>query len=454
MSIPKKRLIVLLVLAALIHSIMFSAVVAHPERAIRRDSEDYIQFALSCLSGHGFSRQIERVYLPSAIRTPVYPLVIAFIYWLFGINNLALVLAQVLMSLLTVGLTYWLGRLVFSEAEAWIGALLFTLSSAPAVYSVFILSETLFAQLLILVLLSLVLYRQRKKTAWLVAAGILSGLAILCRPVAAYFPVLVVGLVWLAEPDNWRKLLVGVVAFLLAGALVVGPWVWRNMRQLGFPTISTISSYNLLFYNAVSLKADQEGVSQAQARADLQTQANAELTKRGGLKNEAIQTQFYNELGHQIILAHPVRYVVIHLENDLNNFLPDVTDFLELMGVTQGEKGTLSVLNQQGLTAAIEHYFAGRIWLIGLVLPWIALLGFIYLAGLLGAYVLTRRRDLFGLALMLFPVLYFTLLPGAPSNPRFRVPVMPYLCLLGGVGCIQLASWWMNKRINRKNGVH
>jgi 4-amino-4-deoxy-L-arabinose transferase-like glycosyltransferase len=454
MSIQAKRLLVLIVLAALIHSIMLSAVIAHPERAIRRDSEDYLQFALNYLSGHGFSRQLEQSYLPSAFRTPVYPLVIAFIYQLFGINNLALVLAQVLMSLLTVVLTYWLGLLLLSEIEAWIGALFIALSSAPAVYSVFILSETLFAMLLILVLLILVLYRQRKKTAWLAAAGIFSGLAILCRPVAAYFPVLVVGLIWLAEPGNWRKLLAGMMAFLIACALVVGPWIWRNMRQIGIPTISTISSYNLLFYNAVSLKADQDGLSQAQARAALQTQANAELAKRGGLENEAIQTQLYDEWGRQIILAHPLRYVVIHLENDLNNFLPDVTDFLELMGVTQGAKGTLSVLNQQGLLAAIEHYFGGRIWLIGLVLPWIALLGFIYLAGMLGVYVLARRKAWFGLALLFFPVLYYTLLPGAPSNPRFRVPVMPYLCLLGGIGCIQLTNWLSKKRFYRKKEVH
>lgn len=218
------------------------------------------------------------------------------------------------------------------------------------------------------------------------------------------------------------------------------------MHQLGIPVISTISSYNLLFYNAVSLKADLEGVSQAHARSDLQTQVNAELAKRDGLENETIQTRLFDKWGWQIILAHPLRYAVIHLENDLNNFLPDVTDFFELMGVTQGAKGTLSVLNQQGIVAAIGHYFEGRIWLIGLTLPWIVLLGVIYLAGIVGVLVLLRRKDWFGLSLLILPVLYYMLLPGAPSNPRFRVPVMPYLCLLGGIGCIRLAGWMQKKR--------
>jgi 4-amino-4-deoxy-L-arabinose transferase-like glycosyltransferase len=436
---------------------MLWAVVQHPERAIRRDSDGYIQVAVNILAGRGFSQQNEPPFSPSAIRAPVFPLVIAAIYQLFGTSNLAVVLAQVLMSLLTVALTYWLGLRVFSETEAWVGALLFTLSSAPAVYAVFILSETLFALLLVVALLCIVLYRERKRTSWLVVAGIFSGLASLCRPVAAYFPVLVVGLVWLAKPKNWHRFLTGIIAFLFACSLVVGPWVWRNMRQLGIPAISTISSYNLLFYNAVSLKADQAGVSQAEARATLQSQVDAELARRGGLENETIQTKLYNEWGWQIILAHPLRYTVIHLENDLNNFLPDVTDFLELMGVTQGAKGTLSVLNQQGIVAAIEHYFEGRIWLIGLVLPWIALLGLIYLGDIVGIYVLSRRKDWFGLALLMLPVLYYMLLPGAPSNQRFRVPVMPYLCLLGGIGCIQLAGWFSRIRtsvITTHSGNH
>jgi hypothetical protein len=108
MSLRAKRLLFLLILAALIHSIMFAAVLQYPERAIRRDSEDYIQVARNFLAGHGFSRQVAPPYFPSATRTPIFPVFIAFIYQVFGNNNLALVLAQILISLSTVGLTYWL----------------------------------------------------------------------------------------------------------------------------------------------------------------------------------------------------------------------------------------------------------------------------------------------------------------------------------------------------------
>ena len=448
-----KRLLVLLILAGLLRAVMLWAVVQYPDRAIRRDSEEYILVARNLLAGHGISLQHNPPFTPTAFRTPVFPLMIAMIYKVFGINNIAVVLVQIVISLLTVGLTYWLGRLLFSESEAWSGALLFSLSSAPAVYAVFIWSETLFTLLLLLNLLCLVFYQERKSAGWLAAAALLAGLMILCRPVAVLFPALIIVLIWLAEPQKWRKALVRGAAFLIACGLTLSPWILRNMVQLGTPTISTISSNYLLFYNAASLVADQEGISQAQAYKELETRVGVELAALPGPITEAVQSKLYSDLGRRIILAHPFRFIFIHLKEDLNNFLPDVTDFLELMGVTQGAKGTLSVLNQYGLIAAIDHYFAGKTWLIAFVSPWIVLLGWIYLTDLSGIYTLIKRKHWFGLALLSLPVLYFMLMPGASSNPRFRVPVMPYLCLLGGVGCSQLAAWMNGVLKRRVKGV-
>lgn len=449
MSLHTKRLLVVLILAALVRGIMLWAVVQYPERMIRRDSDGYIQVAANLLAGHGFSQQNVPPYSPSAFRTPVFPMFIALLFVLFGKSNLIVAIAQVLITLLTVALTYWLGLKLLPENEAWIGALLYALSSGPATHSVFILTETLFALLLILVLSSVVLYRKDGQNRWLASAGLFTGLAMLCRPVAMLFPLVVFILIWLADPQNRQRAIKGMFVSLIICAIVVAPWIIRNFYQLGEPTLSTISSYYVLLYNAASINADQGGISQNDARSELQRLANEELARRGELGNEVGEAKLYDEWGWRIILAHPLRYAVIHLETDLNNFLPDVTDFLELMGVTQGAKGTLSVLNQQGIVAAIDHYFEGRIWLIGLVFPWIALLGLIYLGCVFGVYVLIKRKDWFGLALLLLPVLYYTLIPGPPSNPRFRVPVMPYLCLLAGIGCIQLAGWLITRRAHK-----
>jgi len=38
------------------------------------------------------------------------------------------------------------------------------------------------------------------------------------------------------------------------------------------------------------------------------------------------------------------------------------------------------------------------------------------------------------LAVLIFPIAYLLLIPGAPSNSRFRLPAMPEICLMAGIG--------------------
>ncbi len=140
------------------------------------------------------------------------------------------------------------------------------------------------------------------------------------------------------------------------------------------------------------------------------------------------------QLAWQIIRGQPVRYVYLHLKSDLNNFLPDVTDLTEILGLTVGGKGTLSILNQHGLSAAIQNYFGGNTWILWVFFPLIALLAFTYLADGVGVFSIIRKREWFVLAVLLLPVVYLMFVPGAASEPRFRVPAMPYFCLLAGWG--------------------
>ena len=131
---------------------------------------------------------------------------------------------------------------------------------------------------------------------------------------------------------------------------------------------------------------------------------------------------------------------VVHLRQDLNSLLPNTTELLELAGLTEGGKGTLSVLNRYGPVAAVRHYFAGREWALPVLIFTAALLLLTYVGGLAGVVTLARRGEWLTLLLLLWPVVYFLAVPGAPSHPRFRVPVMPYICLLAGVGLVYLWS--------------
>lgn len=439
MSSNLKMTLALILIALALRGAMALVVFPHSERLLHRDSGSYLRPALNMLEGHGFSQQEAPPFTPDASRTPVYPLFIALLYATLGRNILVIAGAQSLLSALTVGLVYLLGRKMLPEKEARLGGLLFACSLGAIVYSLYILTETLFVALLAAMTWAVVVYWKKRQTRWLIGAGLLAGLVVLCRPAGLFYPLGLALLIGLAHNGSRLQKALAGLAFLGAAGLVIAPWLARNDRAIGSPILSTISSENLLLYNAISLDADLRGIGQAEARAEMVERLEAELARQGGTDDQALRMRLCNEWGRRLIMAHPWRYLYLHLKNDLNNLLPNIAEFLELAGVTQGGKGTLSVLNQYGPWAAIRHYLGGQMWPLWLMAPSVLLLGATYLGALAGLVVLARRRAWFPFALLILPVLYFLLIPGPASHPRFRMPAEPSICLLAGIG---LATVW------------
>ncbi len=435
-----KSIVAISLLAFLVRMGMFALLIRHPERAYRRDTTSYVRPALNLLAGNGFSQRTEPPFVPDVCRTPAYPLFIAFLYQLFGRNVLFIAGVQVLVGTLTVTLTYALGRRLLSERAATTGGVLMALSLGSAVYCAFVLTETLFSFLLLGAVFCLLLYRRSGRVWAAIVGGLLSGASILCRPIALFYPLLAAPCVGVATRGRWLRRVLVTLAFLVATGAVVAPWIVRNYQLVGMPVLSSISHYNLLFYNAVALEANLRGEQESAVRSEMLAQVREELRQNEQV-DEGTRIAFYKRRGIEIILAHPLRYLIVHLRQDLNNLLPNVTEFLELAGLTEGNKGTLSVLNRYGPIAAMRHYFAGREWALPVLIPTSFLLFLVYLGAAVGLAMLWSQHKWFALCLLLLPTLYFLLIPGAPSHPRFRVPVMPYLCLLAGMGLSQLHTW-------------
>ena len=441
MSFLFRRALVIFLVALFFRVAMLVIVYEHPERMFVPDSYGYVQLAINILKGNGFSLEENPPYTPSGHRTPVYPLFIAWIYAVSGENPLGVAIVQVLISAITPVLAYFLGLRLFSERAAWWGGLLLAISLGPIVYSVFILTETLFTLLLSGAVLLMSIYRDQNKKGWIIGGGVLTGMAILCRPVAIFYPLTALFLVWLIHRGHCRQFLSASFNFLVGVTLVITPWIIRNTWSIGYPTLTTTAG-DVLFLYAVALEADLKEISYAQAQEDISRIWSEELLQRGEAHNETLGIRRYGALGAKMLLANPGRYLYIHLKNDLYSFLPNGTEFLELLGVTQGGKGTLSVLNQKGLRAALHNYFGKDLWLIWPMIPWFTLLGIIYIACVIGIVALLKQRQWFIFALLFLPVMFLLLIPGPLNNPpRFRVPAMPYVCLLAGAGLAAATSW-------------
>ena len=188
------------------------------------DSRSYFLPAHDLLSGLGFDLSIRR--------PPVYPAFLVAVIATLGEDLLAVALAQHLLGAFSAALVYLLGALTWGRLPGLLAALLTALDGTLLVAEHYVMPEALLTTLLLLTALTLTLALRRGSRPLFALAGLLLGLAILCKPVAqALLPVL--PLVVLASHRPWRRALLPCVLVLAGTAAVLLPWMARNWAVHG-----------------------------------------------------------------------------------------------------------------------------------------------------------------------------------------------------------------------------
>jgi hypothetical protein len=145
-----------------------------------------------------------------------------------------------------------------------------------------------------------------------------------------------------------------------------------------------------------------------------------------------------------MVMAHPFTYFSQHFDPMI--LLPDAPTFLEDVGVTVSDRGTMGVLKKDGLFAAVKHYFGENYILILLCLfPLLIPVTILYGTSLyqLGYDLVNWKKSYPELLIFLAFAEYYLFLPGAITAPRYQLPALPVLCTLGA------CTLW--KLIQRKN---
>lgn len=211
--------------------------------AIRADARDYVLYAYNLRNFGIYSRSDASLSphdpnvpptlpTPDAVRTPGYPLFLT----LFISSDIteqtvqSILLAQVILGLLTILLTFDLCRRFLPAPLALLAALLTALSPHLVTATVYLLTETLFCFLIVLCFWQLTRTVSKPSFGGFLIAGAILGAAALTRPAVQYFIILLA----LLLPAFWKP-----ARFRLAGALVLGfalaflPWTARNLYILG-----------------------------------------------------------------------------------------------------------------------------------------------------------------------------------------------------------------------------
>ena len=407
---PWKELVVVGSLALLLRLAAFAAADRPAQLFWFPDSVEYDQLAWNLVAYGAYSLEDSAPRTPDLTRTPVYPLFVAGCYRLAGHHPAVAVAVQIGLAVATILLLWIIGRRFFPAPAALAGAGFLAIDPLSLHYTILLLSETLFTLLFFGSLYCVLAYVRRPGWAWASATALLTGLTILCRPIAVLWPLaLLPGSLLLAwRGRSWRPL--GHFCLFAGGvAAVVGPWVLRNERVGGLAVLTTVPAINLYYHRAGVLVAEQQGIAVEEARLLL-----AKRLREAVARQHLTPRQEYHLMlgwGEEIVTAAPRQYLGAHLGAVARMFLRDPVR-APITGLSRSESYWL------------EMAFLMMVYGLGLV-------------GFVGGLCRPGRLRYLLLAAVLA---YFAVLSGPEAYDRFRVPVMPAITLLAGAGVAVLLA--------------
>lgn len=380
---------------------------------LTHDRDAYLGIARQIAAGHGYCSPGSTA--PTAFRPPLYPLLLAaagsILPW-----PAAVVTINVLGAVLLVAGVWLLADHLGLRRWRRFAGLLAAIDPLPVLYAGQPMTESLFSGLVAMWLASATRTSLGRRGD--VLAGILFGLAVLCRP--TLWPLAgLYGLAWI-----WRiggGIRAGSVqaaclrlpwTSVLTAALVVAPWALRNQVTFGVPLLTTThGGYTLLLANnpvfyrdVVSQPADTAwpGDSLHAWQTDLAAAIHAELGPSAG---EVAEDRLQSRWAWRYIREHP-------------------REFLESMGY---RIRSLWRLAPQGSAAT-----GLRAWLLRAVAGFYLVLFLLAAVGLVRVFAAGNVARWLPLLLVLVTVqtvhlFYWT-------DARMRAPLVPVLVLLAMSG--------------------
>jgi 4-amino-4-deoxy-L-arabinose transferase-like glycosyltransferase len=368
------------------------------------DSVDYLSLAAR-LAHDGRYASPGAIFPADLNRPPGYPVLLALTNVLAHISLQRVALIQILLgAAFAGGLTCVVGRWLGSR-YGLVAGLAMALDWSTVLYTPLILADALFAMVFATGIALVVSCLVRRSMRDAVLGGAALGLATLLKP-AGIVALIAVALAICVKPRaNWRA-----VPTIIVCGLVVLPWAVRNDDRYGIFTLSTIDTVNLYFYTAEGVAHEPLFFRQppALSAADLALPRFREARGNASQLNSRLRSQAWEE-----IRSHLPKAVLQELWGVLHVVLGTGKDTLA------------NSTRDQRIPAVI-----------GTVLPLGQLL-LMWLLAVVGTVTAWRRRTIQRtvLVLLVAATLAIILPAGGPvGNSRFRLPVMPIVCVLAALG--------------------
>ncbi len=364
---------------------------------------------------------------PETFRTPGYPIFIAIISYLSG-TYFTVALLQIILLFLTaitinkICLDLGLGKF------SYIASSLILINPISLMYSITITSEILF-----LFLYTQYFYICQKLDDFhinrkLILLIILAVLAIYVRPFGIFaLPIFLVP-IFINNLGIRRKSLLSLF-MVFSIVLLIIPWMIRNHKVSGVFSYTSLSNYNLAYYNLPMFNSWVNNSSQEDERFKIQSRVNIPISSWRDLES----SEELKKVAVKDLMSDPIQYTKFHLIKTIPFFFSSSLDMFyqfvhyELYQSSASlPSGTIDFL----INGEIKNFFQSLVnvwWRFVERIAWLI----IYLVGMIGLWLNRKKLFMYGLV---FIILYLALLAGPVSNARYRLQTEPYIFILMSIG--------------------
>ena len=261
---------------------------------------------------------------------------------------------------------------------------------------------------------------------WFLYCGLALGAATMVRPLALSFVLVYLGVLAFSKVRG-RSKAVGATALFFAFFVVIIPWQARNNNVFGRYALSNLAGTNLCRCNVALTKAYAEGISLADARAELEGTAFA------GVTDPFERSDIYCGIALDYIRSNAGVFAKYHAKGCVQTFVTTAKGgIFDIMGRPVVRRDDMPLRagfiprTLERLGKSKEEYFIAPLLAAGQVI--------VYAMALLGLYLMIRGKDRLYAVLFILAIAYFTITPGVFSLCRFRIPVTPLYMIAAAKG--------------------
>jgi hypothetical protein len=263
-------------------------------------------------------------------------------------------------------------------------------------------------------------------------------------PIAAYLPAVIALFLIFFLPYRKKNLTAGAV-YLAGCLLIVSPWLIRNKIVFNSAFLSTISSKNMLYYRAAGVLSVKHGISLPESQSILFEDVDSRIADRDF--DPVKRAGYERMLGKRIILENPGIYAVNHFTSSAAMLLSPMRSSLDLQLGLASTGSTLDVWRGRNILSVFqklrESTSGFTFYMVIFQMVMTLIVSALMLTALVSALL---RKASFLYSIPFIIIAYFFLLSGGPeAYARFRVPIVPFIATVSGLGifCMRnyLSSW-------------